>query len=97
MEYDRYEASIRLLEDTCDFPCEFQFKVIGWQKNDFVLRVVTAVQEALEMQDEPSFRTRETPNGRHVSVTLEPLVGSAAEVVKTYQRLQRIDGVVMLL
>ena len=97
MEYERYEESIRLLEETCDFPCEFQFKIIGSQKNDFVQRVVTAVQETLEMQDEPSFRTRETPGGRHVSVTLEPVVSSAADVLKTYQRLRLIDGVVMLL
>ncbi len=97
MEYERYEEAIRLLEDTCDFPGEFLFKVIGSQKDDFVQRVVTTVQEALEMDDEPPFTTRETPNGRHVSVTLEPLVQCAADVLTTYDRLREIDGVVMLL
>jgi putative lipoic acid-binding regulatory protein len=97
MQDERYEESIRLLEDTCNFPCEFQFKIIGSQENDFVQRVVTTVQVALHMQEEPAFRTRETPNGRHVSVTLEPLVTSAADVLKTYQRLRDIEGVVMLL
>ena len=31
---ERYEESLRLLEETCDFPCEFQFKVIGSQENN---------------------------------------------------------------
>ena len=97
MEDERYEESIRLLEETNDFPCEFQFKVIGSQENEFVQRVVAVVQDALELQEEPSFRTRETPNGRHVSVTLEPIVPSAADVLRTYARLKDIEGVVMLL
>jgi putative lipoic acid-binding regulatory protein len=40
---------------------------------------------------------RETPGGRHVSVTINPVVQSADDVLRIYAELQSLEGVVMLI
>ncbi len=89
--------AVQLLENTHDFPCEFMVKVIGRTDGEFVARVVETVRLCQELDASPAFSTRETPNGRHVAVTLLPQVASAEEVLVLYQRIREIDGVVMLM
>ncbi len=86
-----------LLEKTHAFPCPYLFKVIGKADQSFLARVVAAVREALLIEVDPPYRVRAAVGGRHLSVTLEPVVQSAQEVVAIYHRLGVLDGVVMLL
>ncbi len=96
-EYEQIEASLRLLEATHDFPCDFMVKVIGRTEDDFVARVVLVIRECQQSDQDPPFRVRQTPNGRHVAVTLHPHVESAAEVLAIYREIRDIRGVVLLM
>ncbi len=89
--------SIELLEKTHIFPGPFMFKVIGRAENGFAARVVAGVREALELDQDPLFKVRETLGGRHVAVTLEPTVQSASQVLAVYQRLRTLVGLVLFL
>ena len=86
------EESINLLNATHEFPCAFVIKVIGVDQNDFVSRVVGTL---LHFDPEVTYQTRSTPNGRHVSVTLEPHLQSAEQVLLIYERVRTLEGVVM--
>jgi putative lipoic acid-binding regulatory protein len=100
MEYEdreQFEASRRLLDETHEFPCAFMVKVIGVAHEEFVQRVVLAVRQTQQLDEDPPFRYRHTPNGRHVAVTLEPRVNSALEVLAIYREIRRLDGVVMMM
>ena len=96
-DQERYEQTIRLLEATHEFPCPFLIKVIGRTENDFVNRVVAALRAAQQLDEDPPFRTRETPHGRHICVTLEPTVTSAEEALAIYRWLRQVDGIVTLM
>jgi putative lipoic acid-binding regulatory protein len=89
--------SIELLESTHDFPGPYMFKVIGKAENAFVARVVAAVREELEGAADPPFHVRQAAGGRHISVTLEPHVRTAYQVLAVYQRLRNTVGLVLLL
>jgi hypothetical protein len=88
--------NLDLLDETHAFPCPFQFKVIGKTDHGFTARVVAVVREELLIGIDPPYRVRETAGGRHVSVTLEPVVQSAHQVLAIYRRLGVLDGLVMM-
>ncbi len=92
---DDYPA-LALLESTHTFPCRYMFKVIGQTESNFVGRVFRAVRSELQPGTEPSFSTRKTAAGRHVSVTIEPTVDNAAQVLAIYRALREVDGLVMM-
>jgi putative lipoic acid-binding regulatory protein len=94
---DARADSLRLLEATHSFPCEFMVKVIGLAEEGFASRVVARIRECQQLAVDPSFRTRVTPNGRHVSVTVEPEVQSAEEILEIYACVREIRGVVMVM
>lgn len=89
--------SIELLESTHRFPGPYMFKVIGRVENGFTARVVAAVREELAGTVDPPFRVRESAGGRHVSVTLEPRVETAQQVLAIYDRVRKLTGLVLLL
>lgn len=86
-----------LLESTHTFPCQYRFKVIGATDDHFVGRVLAVAREQLAVDAEPAFSTRTTSGGRHVSVTLDLEVETAADVVSVYVQLRRLEGLVMLM
>jgi putative lipoic acid-binding regulatory protein len=88
--------SIELLESTHRFPGRYMFKVIGKNEKAFVARAVAAIRDALDAAKDPPFRVRETAGGRHVSVTVEPWVENATQVLAVYRRIQKLSGLVML-
>ncbi len=92
-----YERSRRLLDEHHEFPGPHTLKVIGKSDDQFVERVVAAVGESLASDTPPPYSTRKTPDGRHVSITLQPTVDSPEQVLQLYERLRQIDGVVTLL
>jgi putative lipoic acid-binding regulatory protein len=86
-----------LLEAVHQFPCPFVFKAVGRADGDFIPSVVAAVRQALGHDFDSPFETRETPGGRHVAVTVTPIVHSADEVLAVYLRIRDLPGLVMLL
>jgi putative lipoic acid-binding regulatory protein len=70
-------------------------KAIGNSHDEFAKRVVEAVREVLGV--ELDHEVRETPGGRHVSVTMHLTVDSAEQVLAIHHRLRKVDGLVMLL
>lgn len=89
--------SVTLLEKTHHFPGPYVFKAIGLVEGGFAARVVAAVREELADAVDPPFRLRASAGGRHVSVTVEPTVQTAHQVLAVYRRVQRLAGLVMLL
>jgi uncharacterized protein len=85
-----------LLEKTHAFPCPYCFKIIGKAKSGFLARAVAVVREELQSEVDPPFRVRDAVGGRHLSVTIEPVVASAQQVLAIYKRLQVLDDLVML-
>ena len=90
-------ARLELLETTHSFPGRYTYKVIGAAENNFVGRVVQTVRSQLADDAEPSFSTRETAAGRHVSVTIEPDLDEPAQVLAIYTALSQLEGLVLLL
>lgn len=88
--------SIELLESTHQFPGRYMFKIIGRTENAFAARAVAAVRDELAAPTDPPFRLRQTAGGRHVSVTMEPWVETAQQVLAVYSRIQKLSGLVML-
>ena len=88
--------TLQLLEQTHDFPCPYLFKVIGLPENNFVGRVLAAVRSELAEDAEPPFSSRKSAKGRHVSVSIEPLVQESRQIVQIYRNLKELDGVEML-
>ena len=93
---ERALPTFDLLQTTHAFPCPYLFKIIGKPEQGFLARVIAAVREELTVETDPSYRVREAVGGRHVSVTLEPVVESAHQVLAIYRRLMLLDGLVML-
>jgi putative lipoic acid-binding regulatory protein len=89
--------SIELLENTHQFPGPYMFKAIGRVEDGFLARVVAAVRDELADAADPPYRFREAVGGRHVSVTLEPTVQTARQVLAIYSRIRKTVGLVMLL
>ncbi len=89
--------SIELLESTHRFPCVFTFKAIGLTSDCFVGRVLAAVKHELSADAEPAFSSRMTAGGKHTSVTIEPMVSSAEQVIAIYHRIHTVDGLVMMM
>ncbi len=86
-----------LINATHDFPCSYLIKAIGHDMDNFVGRVVQAVRQELDDSMEPPFHSRKSSNGKHVSVTIEPIVESSHQVLAIYANLQSLDGLKMLL
>ena len=91
------EQSLELLNETHDFPTFMMFKVIGKNVDGFSGRVVACVRDTLRLEFDPHFRSRTTAGERHISITIEPEVQTAEQVLYLYERLRNVEGVVMLL
>ena len=91
------QQSLDLLNQIHQFPTSVMIKVIGANHPTFVARVVATVRVEVIAAEDPPFSVRETPGGRHVAVTLEPLLRDAEQVLAVYESLRKIEGVVMLM
>ena len=88
--------AIQLLESTHHFPGPYMFKVIGSVQDGFVARVLAGVRDEIGSQVDPPHRLQQTVSGRHVSVTLEPRMQSAEQVLAVYRRIRSMSGLVMV-
>ncbi|MDB4637694.1 DUF493 domain-containing protein [Planctomycetaceae bacterium] len=93
MDHDQAQ---NLLESTHEFPGKYMFKVVGWQRNDFVERVLNSARLVIGGAIEVQYTTRETSSGRHISVTMEPFVDNSDQALAIYEHLKALDDVIML-
>ena len=91
-----HRPSEDLLEANHPFPGQYQIKAIGLVDDNFVGRVVEAATSELATRGELDHSCRITPNGRHVSLTLEMNVQSADQVRAIYAKLREVKGVTLL-
>jgi putative lipoic acid-binding regulatory protein len=91
-----HRPSEELLESVHQFPGTYQIKAIGASANDFPARVVAAAAEELATPGEVDHSVRTTPDGRHVSVTMEVTVQSAEQVRAIYARIREVEGLSLL-
>lgn len=91
-----YLPAIELLEATHDFPGPYTFKVIGHVADGFVGRVVAAVREELDCPTDPPYHLRSTTSGAQVSVTVEPHITAASQVIDVYRRIRDMPGLIMI-
>ena len=82
------ESFIEQLEENHRFPGPYRVKVIGENSDTFVAEILAIVRDELRLLYEPRHELKQTPQGRHVSVTLDLTVKSAAQVVALYEKLQ---------
>jgi putative lipoic acid-binding regulatory protein len=91
-----HRPSQDLLESNHPFPGTYQIKAIGTSEDDFVSRVIDAVVTELATPGELDHTVRVTPNGRHVSLTLEINVQSADQVRAIYAAIREVKGLTLL-
>ena len=91
------EEALELLNQTHDFPQPVMIKAIGVNKDGFEARVAALVRDNLRLDQEPICRTRLAKSGRHLAVTVEPEFQSAEDVLRIYEALRQLDGLVMVL
>ena len=89
--------TLELLETNHAFPAVYTFKAIGKANGGFLALAVAAVREELKLEADPPYHSRDAVGGRHVSVTIEPTVVTAADVIAVYRRLAGVEGLVMML
>jgi uncharacterized protein len=89
-------TAIELLQANHKFPGPYLFKAIGRQEKGFVARVVAAVRDEMAEPIDPPYKVRESAGGRHVSVSVEPVMQTAQQVLAVYRRIQSVAGLVIL-
>ena len=88
---------LELLNRTHTFPCAYVFKAIGRVEGGFAARVVAGVREELSQESDAPCRFRQSSGGKHVSVTIEPIVETAEQVLAVYERIASMAGLIVLL
>lgn len=92
-----HRPSTELLESVHAFPGTYQMKVIGASVGDFTERVLAVIREELAAASDIDHSIRETPDGRHVAITLEITVQNAEQVRTIYARIGEVEGLRLLL
>jgi uncharacterized protein len=88
---------LELLEANHMFPGRYVFKIIGVVTEDFETRIIEVLREELGLKEAPQYSTRKTSGDKHIAITTEVEVQSAAMVHVIYERLIKEKGVVVLL
>ncbi len=78
---------IDLLNETHTWPVEYLFKFIA--KKEFV-------DQVLELFPNEKISTNKSKNGNYISYSMKKVVNSAEEVLRVYEMIQTIEGVISL-
>lgn len=91
------KATLALLQEHHQFPCEYMFKVIGFEHDEFAAEVRRAAEVVLgPLLEKGQVRSRPSSGGKYLAVTLEVPVDSAQQVLAIYAGLKKIEGVAVL-
>lgn len=86
-----YASLKEKLEENHNFPEEYLFKFIFPNDNEKLSELYQIFDEL-----EYTINTRESANGRYISTSLQVFVLDSQQVIDLYQKVAKIDGVVML-
>jgi len=89
--------SLQLLESSHSFPGVYQIKAIGSVAENFEERVLRVVRDEILSLAPLDHTARKTPDGRHVAITLDVNVDSAAQVRAIYAKIHDLKGLRYLL
>ncbi len=91
-----HRPSEELLESTHQFPGVYQIKAIGASKDGFEGRVLEAAASEVATPGEIDYSVRSTPDGRHIAITMDVTVQTAAQVRAIYARIREVEGLALL-
>ena len=91
------DKSKETLEESHSFPCDYAFKVIGDNSEEFVARVVQVGVNVVGSEANPDVSTRESSGGKYVSVTIEMEMADAETILEVYEGFQAMDNVRFIL
>ena len=91
------QESIEKLKAAHDFPCDFQFKVIGTNSEDFIAQVIQVGLNVVGGDTDPNVTTRESDKGKYVSVSMKMMVEDAETVLDVYEHVEHLEDVRFLL
>ena len=92
----RHEA-LRLLDEFHQFPCDYQFKVIGYADKRLKSDVRDAAEKVLgPLQEDGSVTGKASSQGRYESITVDAMVQSAEQVLEVYASLREVSGLVSI-
>jgi putative lipoic acid-binding regulatory protein len=95
---DDEKRAIDLLEANHTFPGDFSLTVIALNSETVTAALVESVQEGLAAPlDEAARETRSSSGGKYLSHRLRVPCASAADVIRLYARIRRVEGVVTML
>ncbi|MGE0566697.1 MAG: DUF493 family protein [Bacteroidia bacterium] len=78
------------LEETTIFPAVYMFKFIVEADNRKIALVESLFHEQAEIH------TKESENGKYISITSKQVVMSSDEVIQVYQEAAKIKGIMFL-
>lgn len=84
-------------ETLLEFPCEFSIKAVGLDENNFDLLVIKIVRKHIRYLAEDTVSSRNSSNGKYLSVTVTVTAESKAQLDAIYTELSSHDRVVMAL
>lgn len=79
------------LEQTHSFPTDYIFKYIVPAEQSIIAKLHSIFSSA-----NPSISTRDSKNGKYISITIKVPVSDANDVVIYYRQAAEIEGIVML-
>jgi putative lipoic acid-binding regulatory protein len=92
------KRSLDLLEANHTFPGEFPLTVIALNSDAVTEAIVLSIEEVMEGQLAPDAReTRLSSGGKYMSHRVRVPCAAATDVIRLYERVGRVDGVVTVL
>jgi len=92
------KRSLDLLEANHTFPCEYHLTVIALNSEEITAALLESVQEGLaEPLAETARETRASSGGKYLSHRVRVPCATAADVIRLYARIKRVQGVVTVL
>lgn len=78
------------LQETTSFPTVYMYKFIVESEN----RKIALVENLFDAEAE--IHTKESENGRYISITAKQVVMSAEEIIGVYRKALEIKGIIFL-
>jgi putative lipoic acid-binding regulatory protein len=95
---DDEKRSLDLLEANHTFPGEFPLTVIALNSDAVTAAIVLSIEEGMEGRLASDAReTRLSSGGKYMSHRVRVPCTAAADVIRLYERVRRVDGVVTVL
>lgn len=88
---------IELLESVHKFPGTYPFKIIASNDDETIKRILEVLKTQLGLSEEPKYSSRLSESGKHLSITVEPILQRAQDVHLIYEALLKTPGVLLLL